>query len=66
MTNYDLSAQLLRTGNALLAPGYAAARVGRGRKRQDENTPRLKVTCHSPRGIQTAAGIANESMLFEP
>src|SRR5437762_10762256 len=29
-------------------PISPAATMGRGRKRQDENTPRLKMTCHRP------------------
>src|ERR1700678_2563542 len=33
-----------------------ATAIGRGRKRHDENTPRLKVICQSPGSIQRAAG----------
>src|SRR5216683_1686488 len=38
-----------------------AATMGRGRKRQDENTPRLKMTCHRPGNIQIAAGVKRTS-----
>ena len=35
--------------------------MGRGRKRHDANTPKLKMTCHNPGSIHTAAGTKRTS-----
>src|SRR6516225_194085 len=40
-----------------------AARIGRGRKRHDENIPKLKMTCQMPGSIHNADGTERNSTI---
>src|SRR6201996_8550689 len=51
-------ARQLRPVNRYHAP---AAIIGRGKKRHDENIPRLKMTCHIPGSIHVVNGTYRRS-----